>query len=203
MGKKDLRVDAYIAKSAPFSQPILKHLRKLVHQADPRIEETLKWSMPSFMHDGIVCNMAAFKQHCSFGFWKGALILGKDGKRVDDAMGQFGRIASRKDLPSDRQLIAYIKKAVQLNATGAKISGKPKARKATSLRAPAYFMAAIRKDALALKTFQGLSTSHRNEYVEWITGAKQKQTRLKRLSTAVDRLKEGKNMNWRYEKRGR
>ncbi len=200
MGKKDPRVDAYIAKSAPFAQPILKHLRKLVHQADPKIEETLKWRMPTFIHDGIVCGMAAFKQHCTLGFWKGALILGKDGKRVDDAMGQFGRIASRKDLPSDRQLIAYIKKAVQLNAMGAKISDKPKVRKAVPLRAPAYFMAAIRKDARALKTFQALSTSHRNEYVEWVTGAKQEQTHLKRLATAVKWLAQGKNYNWRYEK---
>ncbi|MFI4967217.1 MAG: DUF1801 domain-containing protein [Gammaproteobacteria bacterium] len=199
MGKKDPRVDAYIAKSAPFAQPILKHLRKLVHQADPEIEETLKWRMPTFTHDGIVCGMAAFKQHCTLGFWKGALILGKDGKRVDDAMGQFGRITSRKDLPSDRQLIAYIKKAVQLNTAGVKVSARPKARKATPLRVPAYFMAGIRKDAKALKTFQALSTSHRNEYVEWVTGAKQEQTRLKRLATSVDWLKEGKNMNWRYE----
>lgn len=201
MGKKDPRVDAYIAKSAAFAQPILKHLRTLVHKADSRIEETIKWRMPSFTRDGIVCHMAAFKQHCSFGFWKGALILGKDGKRVDDALGQFGRITSRKDLPSDRQLISYIKKAVALNTAGMKVSGKPRARKAVPLRAPAYFMAAIRKDAQALKTFQALSTSHRNEYVEWVTGAKQEQTRLKRLATAVSWLKDGKNMNWRYETR--
>ena len=203
MGKKDPRVDAYIAKSAPFAQPILKHLRRLVHKADPAVEETLKWRMPNFIHNGIVCNMAAFKQHCSFGLWKGASILGKDGKRVDDAMGQFGRIASRKDLPSDRQLIAYIKKAVQLNAVGAKTARKTRSRKATALRVPAYFMAAIRKDARALEAFQGLSTSHRNEYVEWVTGAKQEATRLKRLATAVSWLKGGKNMNWRYESRGR
>lgn len=201
MGKKDPRVDAYIAKSPSFMRPVLKHLRKLVHQADPKIEETMKWSMPSFMHDGIVCNMAAFKQHCRFVFWKRAVIIGKDGKRVDQTMGQSGHITSRKDLPSDRLLITYIKKAVQLNAAGVKVSDKPKIRKAVPLRPPAYFMVAIRKDAGALRTFQALSTSHRNEYVEWVTGAKQEQTRLKRLATAVSWLKDGKNMNWRYETR--
>jgi hypothetical protein len=202
MGKKDPRVDAYIAKSASFAQPVLKHLRMLVHKADPGIEETIKWRMPTFTHDGIVCGMAAFKQHCSFGLWKGALILGKDGKRVDDAMGQFGRIISRKDLPPDRQLIAYIKKAVQLNKAGTKVPGKPKARRATPLRVPGYFMAAISKDARALEVFQGLSASHRNEYVEWVTGAKQEETRQKRLATTVSWLRDGKNMNWRYERRG-
>jgi hypothetical protein len=60
MGKKDPRVDAYIAKAQPFAQPILRKLRTLVHKADPEIEETVKWGMPSFTHAGIVCGMAAF-----------------------------------------------------------------------------------------------------------------------------------------------
>jgi len=39
---KDPRIDAYIAKSADFAQPILNHVRKLVHAACPNVEETLK-----------------------------------------------------------------------------------------------------------------------------------------------------------------
>src|SRR5690242_18325229 len=109
MGKKDPRVDAYIAKSADFAKPILKHIRKLVHRADPKIEETLKWSMPTFVHEGIVCGMAAFKQHAAFGFWKSKLILDGQGRRVDEAMGSFGRIAHLSDLPSDAKLVAYIR----------------------------------------------------------------------------------------------
>ncbi|HEV2110988.1 MAG TPA: YdeI/OmpD-associated family protein [Gammaproteobacteria bacterium] len=203
MGKKDPRVDAYIAKSAGFARPILKRLRMLVHKADPKIEETLKWSMPSFMHDGLVCNMAAFKQHCAFGFWKGKLILDKEGRRADEAMGQFGRIASLKDLPPDRKIIGYIRKAVRLNQGDVKVPGRSRAKKATPLRVPAYFMHAVSKDKQALKAFQGLSTSYRNEYVEWVSGAKREETRIKRLATAVSWLKRGRNMNWRYEVRGR
>ena len=203
MGKKDPRVDAYIAKSAAFARPILKHLRAQVHKADPGIQETMKWSMPGFVRDGLVCNMAAFKQHCAFGFWKGKLILGKDGRRVDDAMGQFGRITSLKGLPSDRQLIAYIRKAVKLNVDAVKVPGAPRAKRAMPLRTPAYLMSALSRDKRALKAFQALSTSHRNEYVEWIAGAKREETRLKRLSTAISWLRLGRNMNWRYETRGR
>lgn len=201
MGKKDPRVDAYIAKSAAFARPILKHLRALVHKADPKIEETLKWSMPSFVHDGLVCNMAAFKQHCAFGFWKGKLIVDRHGKRVDEAMGQMGRITNLDDLPSDRELIGYIKKAVKLNRDDAKVPGRPRAKKATPLRVPVYFMNAVRKDKRALKAFQALSASHRNEYVEWIAGAKREETRAKRLVTALSWLRLGRNMNWRYESR--
>jgi hypothetical protein len=66
----DPRVDAYIERSADFAKRILKHLRKLVHQAAPNIQETMKWSFPHFDQKGTVCSMAAFKEHCAFGFWK-------------------------------------------------------------------------------------------------------------------------------------
>ncbi len=200
MANKDPRVDAYIAKSPAFAQPILKRIRKLVHKADPKIEETLKWRMPTFTHGGIVCCMAAFKNHAALAFWKGKLILDLKGRRVDEAMGNFGRISSLKDLPPDAKLVAYIKKAVKLNQQGAKVPGRAK-RKATPLRVPAYFTAALKASPKATATFKALSTSHRNEYVEWIAGAKQAVTRDKRLAIALGWLVQGKNYNWRYEKR--
>jgi len=92
MGTRDPRVDVYIENAAPFAQPVLRHLREVVHSAAPDIEETLKWGIPHFMHDGIVCSMAAFKQHCTFGFWKHALVVKDGGESSSDAMGSFGRI---------------------------------------------------------------------------------------------------------------
>ena len=69
-GNFEPRVDAYIAKAKPFAQPILNHIRELVHKACPSVEETIKWSRPFFEYKGaIVGNMSAFKEHCSFGFW--------------------------------------------------------------------------------------------------------------------------------------
>ena len=91
MKARDPRVDAYIAHAADFAQPVLRHLREVVHAACPGAEETLKWSMPTFMYaGGILCGMGAFKQHCTFGFWKGTLIVPADGVRNESAMGQFG-----------------------------------------------------------------------------------------------------------------
>src|SRR5882724_1764066 len=112
MGKNDPRIDAYIAKSAGFARPILKQLRKLVHEGCPEVEETLKWSFPHFTHHGILCGMAAFKQHCTFGFWKGGLILGKNarpGDQKEAGMGQFGRITSLAELPRDKVLLGYVR----------------------------------------------------------------------------------------------
>ncbi len=87
MPKTDPRVDAYIAKAAPFARPILSHLRALVHRAEPAIAETIKWGMPFFEREGIVCHMAAFKAHCAFGLWRGGRTRkDRQGGRSDGAV---------------------------------------------------------------------------------------------------------------------
>ena len=110
----DPRVDAYIEKAAPFAQPILAHLRNLIHQACPRISESVKWGMPFFVQqDVILCHMAAFKHHCAFGFWGKDMqnTLAKDGLKSSEAMGVLGRITSLKGLPPDKALLTYMRQA--------------------------------------------------------------------------------------------
>jgi uncharacterized protein YdeI (YjbR/CyaY-like superfamily) len=200
MAKTDPRIDAYIAKSADFAKPILNHLRELVHQGCPDVEETWKWSFPHFLYKGILCSMAAFKNHCSFGFWKNALIIGKNnGKAERDGMGSFGRLTSLADLPADSVLLAYIKKAVQLNDTGVKNPARSAPKVKKPLVVPDYLMAALSKRKKALATWEDFSYSHKKEYVEWVTEAKTEQTRSKRLTTTVTWLVEGKSRNWKYK----
>jgi len=197
MPTKDPRIDAYIARSADFAKPILLHLRKLVHTACPDVEETMKWSFPHFMQKGMLCGMAGFKQHCSFGFWKASLIFG-DGTSSDNTMGHFGRLTALSDLPADKVLIGYIKKAVELNEAGIKVPAKPKSKAKKDLVVPPYFLAALKKNKKALAAFGGFSYSHKKEYVQWITEAKREETRNKRIATALEWLAKGKPRNWKY-----
>jgi hypothetical protein len=200
MGTKDKRVDAYIAKSAEFAQPILRYIREIVHEGCPEVEETIKWSFPHFDYKGMLCAMAAFKQHCSFGFWKGSLIFGK-AEKSEDAMGQFGRITSLKDLPAKNVLLGYVRKAKQLNDEGVKVRRKPVPRGVKrELDVPGYFTAAISKNKKALATFEAFPYSHRKEYVEWVTEAKTDETRNRRLQTTVEWLAAGRSRNWKYER---
>jgi len=200
MGKRDPRVDAYIAKSAGFAQPILKHLRDAVHAASDEIDEDMKWSAPHFMYKGMLCGMAAFKQHCAFGFWKGKLVVADTGSSPDEAMGQFGCLTTVRDLPPKKTLIGYIKKAMALNDAGVKSPTRTKnAKPKPPVSVPDDLMSALRKNKKALTTFDGFSPSHRREYVEWITEAKRDETRQKRLATAIEWLAEGKSRNWKYE----
>ena len=199
MGTRDPRVDAYIAKSAEFAQPILRQIRETVHAACPDADEAMKWSFPHFMYHGILCSMAAFKAHCAFGFWKGSLIVGDDGRTADEAMGQFGRLTSPDDLPSKKTLTGYVRKAMVLNETGVKspTRTKPKTLRPPA-RVPADLARALGRNARAKKTFDGFSPSHRREYIEWITEAKTDATRERRLETAIAWMAEGKNRHWKY-----
>jgi uncharacterized protein YdeI (YjbR/CyaY-like superfamily) len=197
MGRKDPRVDAYIAEAGGFAKPILTRLRAAVHSACPDAEEAMKWRFPHFMYKGILCSMASFKEHAAFGFWKGALILG-DKSRNDEAMGQLGRLTSVADLPPKSVLARYLKTAVALNDAGVKAprSGRRAAPKAVPV--PADLSAALTTNRAARATFTGLSASHKREYIEWINEAKRPATRARRLQTAVAWMAEGKPRNWKY-----
>ena len=201
MSTRDKRVDAYIAKSAEFAQPILQYLREIVHEGCPEVEETMKWSFPHFMYKGILCSMASFKQHCAFGFWRGSLILGGKDSKSTEAMGQFGRITSLKELPPKSVLLGYVQKARQLHNDGVKVPRKPQPRgEKKELDIPNYFTAALKKNKKALATFTGFPYSHKKEYVEWVSEAKTDETRNRRLQTSVEWLSQGKARNWKYER---
>lgn len=202
MAHKEPAIDNYIAKSADFAKPILDHIRKLVHQACPAVEEKMKWSFPHFDYKNeMMCSMAAFKQHCVVGFWKASLM--KDPVLIENArsevsMGHMGKITSLKDLPPDKKLIGYIKEAMKLNDLGVKLPPKVKSTGSKEITMPDYFQRALNKNKKALQTFENYAYSHKKEYLEWITGAKTEETRNKRLETALEWLSEGKSMHWKY-----
>jgi uncharacterized protein YdeI (YjbR/CyaY-like superfamily) len=197
MAKKDPRIDAYIAKAAPFARPILKHLRKMVHTGCPDVQETIKWGLPHFEHHGIMCGMAAFQNHCAFGFWKADLIFDGDERARRDAMGHFGRITELSDLPDEKTLIGHVQKAAKLNEARVKAPDRPKAKK-KPLKMPDYFAAALKKNVKARKTFQNFSPSKQRDYIEWLSEAKRDETRQQRLKMSILWLAQGKPRNWKY-----
>lgn len=199
MGTRDPRIDAYIEKSAPFARPILTHLRAVVHEGCPEVEETIKWGAPFFDYRGTLCSMAAFKEHCAFGFWKASLVLDDKNRKAQEAAGHFGRITSVGDLPPKKTLVAYVKKAKTLNEKGVKQTRPPKHPK-KPLEIPVSFTAALEKNRKARETFDKFPPSHKRDYVEWVTTAKSEETRARRIATAVEWMAEGKPRNWKYMK---
>lgn len=202
MGNKDKRVDDYIAKSADFAKPVLNHLRKLIHEACPDVQETIKWSMPFFDYNGPLCNLASFKQHCAFGFWKAALM--KDAKQMKEnnkgSMGVLGKLTSLSDLPPDTQIKSWLKEAAKLNTDGVKAPER-QVKKKKEIEMPDSFKKALSKNKKAAATYETFRPSHKYEYLEWITEAKTEDTRNKRIDTAMEWLTEGKSRHWKYQKK--
>jgi uncharacterized protein YdeI (YjbR/CyaY-like superfamily) len=202
------KVDAYIQKAQPFAQPILVHLRKLVHVACPQVEETVKWSRPFFEYKGVILgNMSAFKQHCSFGFWGQEMgaILRSAGVLRDGAMGSLGRITSVDTLPDEKKIVAWVRQAASSIDKGTHVSAMAARNKVVkppkpALKTPPEFAVALRKSKKAAAVFEAFSPSCKREYIEWIADAKRPETRDQRIATAVEWIAEGKQRNWKYQK---
>jgi len=199
----DPRIDAYIERAAAFAKPILIKLRKLIFQACPDAEEMIKWSFPNYeVHGSMLCSMAAFKEHCAFGFWKASLLKDPDGilhLAERNSMGHLDRLSSVKDLPSDKILIAYLKEAALLNKNNIKIARK-KSAPGKELAIPKALAAALKKNKKAMVTFEAFPPSQRREYIEWISEAKTDVTLDKRLTTTIEWLEQGKTRHWKYKK---
>ncbi|MDB5112447.1 MAG: hypothetical protein JWR67_3561 [Mucilaginibacter sp.] len=202
MEQYDNRIDAYIAKSADFAKPILEHIRKVVHEASPLITENIKWGMPFFEYKGTVCQMAAFKQHCAFGFWKASRLNDPDhllNPGEEASAGSFGRINSIADLPDSNILKGFVLQGIQLNESGVKNDKpKPQAEK-KELIVPEYFIYVLNENPKAKEVFDKFSYSNKKDYVEWIIDAKSETTRQKRIETAIEWLTEGKSRMWKYQ----
>ena len=198
MGTRDPRIDAYIATSADFAKPILTQVRETIHAACPEVEESIKWSMPAFTYHGPLMNMAAFKAHATVGFWKGALVVGRNAGDDERAMGHLGRLTSVKDLPPKKEFVALIKKAARLNEDGVKVEKKKAPR--PTLPVPAELTAALAKNKKARTNFEAMPPSHQREYNEWIGEAKREETRAARVKHAIEWIAEGKARNWKYQK---
>lgn len=200
MKNTDKRIDEYIHKCQPFAIPILEHLRKLIHDTVPDVQETIKWGMPSFEYKGPFCSFAGFKQHCAFGFWKASLM--KDADKMEKnpfkAMGNLGRISSMQDLPSDKKLISWLKEAKKLNDDDVKLIRTSKTT--TAIEIPASFALALKKNKQAAAVYESFTPGQKKEYNMWIADAKTDATRDKRIAQAVEWISEGKKRNWKYEK---
>lgn len=198
MKHPDARIDAYIAAAPAYAQPILRHVRALVHRACPAVTETIKWSRPHFEHRGPMFMMSAFKAHCSLGFWRPEIRKLVDPTGSAEGMGQFDRITALADLPADAKLLGYLKAAARLNERGVK--APPRAVKPKpALPVPPDLRRALEAQPKAAAAFAQFTPSQRREYLEWLLEAKREATREKRLATALEWIAAGKTRNWKYQ----
>lgn len=190
------RVDAYIAGAAPFAQPILAHLRDLVHRASPEIDEAIKWSMPMFVYRGkIVANLAAFKAHAAFGTWQRDAV-GKQEPRKE-GMGRLGKLTGLDSLPPDDTIVALVRTAMAQVDAGGSIHARRVAKPMPAM--PDDLAAALTAAPAAAAGFAAFTPGARRDYLDWVIDAKAPATRAMRIATTVEWSAEGKKRNWKYE----
>ncbi|MBB5955996.1 hypothetical protein FHS29_002577 [Saccharothrix tamanrassetensis] len=76
----DPRVDDYIEKLPEWQQAICREVRDLVHQADPEVVETIKFTnRPYFVLQGNICALLAAKTHVNVFLYDGAMVPDPEG----------------------------------------------------------------------------------------------------------------------------
>jgi uncharacterized protein YdeI (YjbR/CyaY-like superfamily) len=198
LAKRNPDVDAYVTQAPTFAKPILKRLRTTIHKGCPKVVEEIKWGAPFYLYQKrVLCATMAFKGHCALVFWKAALIVKKNGKKAKSELKQLRRISSLQDLPSERELLAYIRLAMHFNEPTTQLP--PREKRSAPVKVPSDLMRALRSNRKALATFNAFTPTRKKDYIYWITGAKTEKTRAHRLATAVEWMSQGKPRNWKYE----
>jgi len=127
------RITKRIQELGDWRGETLARIRKLIHEADPGIEEEWKWEKPKspgvpvWSHDGLVCTGESYKQVVKLTFFRGASL--KDPKKLFNSSLEGNarraidfREGESVDAAAFKQLI---RAAVAANAT-ARSQRKPK-----------------------------------------------------------------------------
>jgi len=195
-------VDEYMAKLSSFARPIAEKLRALILDNASHLEEAIRWNSPSYKGKLLVCGFAAFQKHVSLTFWRGA--------ELDDPMGYLSHGQGQTPMRTvkytameqlnEKMVKAWLKQAVKLDESGEPVVRKSGEVAQRPIIVPEVLQKALmlKKNAAARKTFEGLSPSGRREYCEWIAGAKQEETVLRRLEKSLEKLKAGEGLNDTY-----
>ncbi len=204
MAESNPKVDEYIAKSEDFAKEILEHLRQIIHEACPEVEEDIKWGTPHYGYKGDhLCMMGGFKNHCSFSLYKAESMKDKEiaaSVKAGKKFGYMDKLKSVSDLPSKKILLSLLKEAMALNEQGIK-KVKPVSDKPKILETPDYLVKALNSNKKAKAVWESKSDAFRKEYLVWIIDAKTDATREKRIEQSLEWIAEGKGRFWQYAKK--
>ena len=117
----DPHVDAYIDALPDWQQEICRHVRNLVHDADPDVVETIKRArQPYFVLDGNICALLAAKDHVNVFLYDGAIVPDPEGIITAGHDNKTARTAAfkRGDPINDRALTRMFKEIISNNRAG-------------------------------------------------------------------------------------
>ncbi|WP_462413205.1 DUF1801 domain-containing protein [Neobacillus sp. Marseille-QA0830] len=111
------KVDQLIVKFPEDIRNIVVSLRKIILDSSPKLIEELKWSMPNYSSNGLVCYIQAAKNYVNLGFFRGTELQEKDTNKLLQGTAKMMRHIKIKKI-DDIQPEAFaslIQEAVALN----------------------------------------------------------------------------------------
>jgi len=93
---------------------LARELRRMIHQALPHVSESLKWGMPVYEQDKLICSIRPAKEFVALQFYQSGTSL-SDPDGLLEGMGKKMRhikIRSKKDIRK-RLFIKWIKQAAE------------------------------------------------------------------------------------------
>jgi hypothetical protein len=116
------RIDARIQELDDWRGRMLARLRALIKEADPKVVEEWKWSVPVWSHDGLICTGESYKKAVKLTFAKGAAV--EDPSRLFNSSleGNTRRAIDfhEGDKVDEKAFKALIRAAAALNRSKAK-----------------------------------------------------------------------------------
>ncbi len=130
-----VRIDERIKALGDWRGKMLAKVRKIIHQADPKIVEEWKWrGTPTWYHGSIVCTGETYKNVVKVTFAKGAALKDPSGLFNSSLEGNVRRAIDihEGDKVDEAALKDLIRAAVMLNLMS---KAKPKPRRAGNKQA--------------------------------------------------------------------
>ena len=188
------KVDDFLLKAKQW-QAEASLLRDLL--LDHNLEETLKWKQPCYLFGSKnVVIIALFKDYCSLGFFKGALLKNEHGLltapgKNSQAVRQL-RFTSLQELVDNEAIIrSTIGEAIDLEISGSKIDFKEK----SDLVYPEELIDVFAADIELDQAFSRLTPGRKRGYILHFASAKQSATRTNRILACRKKIMDGKGKN--------
>jgi uncharacterized protein YdeI (YjbR/CyaY-like superfamily) len=195
--KKAATPDEFYA-NAPQWKSELAELRKVMLTTG--LDEEIKWGAPCYTLDGInVVGVADFKNHFALWFHQGGLLKDESGVLVNAQEGvtkaqRQWRMTSKADI-KPVLIKSYVKEAMANAKSGKRIT----ADRDKPVVLPDELVKALKADKAAGEAFEGMSKACRREYAEYISTAKQDETKQRRLEKILPMIRAGGGLNDRYK----
>ena len=161
------------------------------------LTEELKWGQPCYTLAGTnVFLIHAFKDYCALLFMKGALMKNEGGLLIQQTENvQSGRQIRFTSIGEIKQLAprlkAYIKDAIAVEKSGAKVNYKT----AAEFKVAEEFQVKLDKSAALKKAFAALTPGRQKAYLLFFAGAKQSSTRTTRVEKSIPAILKGKGLD--------